>query len=328
MKILIIGAGSIGIRHLTNLKGLGYTVIVVDEMKEAREAALWNGASRALPSLDRALAESPEAAFICTYSNNHITPSIECAKAGCHLLIEKPLSTTLEGISRLSGIVSQKKLITFIGCNMRFHPAIRKLKALLETGTIVGKPLWTDMEFGFYLPFAKKNYTSSYMASRKLSGGVIFDVIHELDYALWLFGDAKKVFCSISSLSPIRIRNYDTAEMIIDHKSGMRTRIHVDYLQHTYTRRCKIVGDKGTMFWDFNTQKISCFSANRKKQKHIPMKTELIHNKMFIDEIRYFFDCIKKKKNTFNNVACALRTLKTALACHESAKAGTWRRVR
>ena len=131
MKIIVVGTGSIGARHLKNLVSLGHEVyavdIRIDELDEI--ASLSKGSFR---SLDEALKIKPDAAFICTYSNGHIEPALKCAEAGCHLFIEKPLSLNMEGVDELVKTVKKRNLISMVGCNMRFHPAIAHLHDTLD----------------------------------------------------------------------------------------------------------------------------------------------------------------------------------------------------
>ena len=85
MKILIVGAGSIGSRHAKNIKELDHEIYAVDVNKENLKAVK-PFAKKTYTSLREALKDKFDAAFICTYSNDHIPPAISCADAGCHLL--------------------------------------------------------------------------------------------------------------------------------------------------------------------------------------------------------------------------------------------------
>src|SRR5574342_434119 len=111
MKVLVIGAGSIGARHLRNILTLGHEVYAVDINKE-RLKEVSEYSKKTFDSLDEALKVKPEVAFICTFSNDHIRPAITCAHAGCHVFIEKPLSLNLDGTDALAGAIDKKGLIS------------------------------------------------------------------------------------------------------------------------------------------------------------------------------------------------------------------------
>lgn len=327
MKVLVVGTGSIGTRHIKNLVQLGHEVYAVDIKREnlKKVAPKLKGAFQ---SLSEGLALKPDVAFICTFSNNHIAVALECAKAGCHLFIEKPLSTDIRGADRLIKAVKERKLITMVGCNMRFHPAIMYIRGLLDNNPAFRKVLLADLEFGYNLAFAKPDYKNSYQANRNMGGNLIFDGIHELDYAVWFFGKPKKVFCTKGRLSSLKIDTEDYVEMMIEFESRVVCSVHMDYLQHGYSRRCKIVAEEGTAVWDFSSGKIGIVTEKTKQREWIKMNVELYYNKMYLDEIRYFIGAVKLGNQTFNSVESFIPVLNLALAADRSCASGRWEYVK
>lgn len=327
MKVLVVGVGSIGTRHMQNLVELGHEVYAVDLNSEKLDEikhisnGIFHSLTEALNAID------PDIAFICTFSNAHIEPAIECAKAGCHLFIEKPLSLNLDGVYDLIRIIEDMNLISMVGCNMRFHPAISYIHNIIETDSAFSKKLWSGLEFGYYLPFAKVDYESNYMAKRSMGGNLIFDVIHELDYAVWFFGDPTNVFCAKGILSNMKIDTEDYADMLIKFKSGTSCNVHLDYLQHGYSRRCKIVCEKGTIVWDFVSGKIGHITEEDKEWVWVDMNLEIYYNQMYMHEIEYFIKCVKDSKETFNSVKDSILTLKLALSANCSADSGMWESI-
>lgn len=326
MKIIVVGIGSIGTRHLKNLIGLGNEVYAVDIDKEKLDAVR-NTASGTFDSVEQALKVKPDAALICTFSNAHIAPATECAKAGCHLFIEKPLSISLDGINELVKIIEKKKLISMVGCNMRFHPAISYIYKTLDKNPAFKNKLWAALEFGYYLPFDKKDYQSSYKANKSMGGNLIFDGIHELDYAVWFFGEPLEVFCVKSILSELEIDTEDHVEMIIKFKSGVVCTVHMDYLQHGYSRRCKVVCADGTVVWDFANGTIGTITTANKEWQWKEMKLDVFYNQMYMDEIRYFLDCVSSGKETFNSVRQSLPVLKLAISANKSCYTNKWEKI-
>lgn len=326
MKVLLVGAGSIGTRHLKNLTELGHLVYVVDiNAKNLKEASPM--AKGTFNSLIEALNVKPDVAFICTFSNSHIEPALKCAESGCHLFIEKPLSLDMEGVEELVYTVKKNNLISMVGCNMRFHPAVSYLHDTLTNDPTFSKKLWANLEFGYYLPFAKKGYELSYMANRKMGGNLIFDVIHELDYAVWFFGEPLEVFCTKGILSHLKIDTEDYADMIIRFKSGVVCSVHMDYLQHGYSRRCKVVCEEGTIVWDFIRGDIGIITAATKEWKWTDMKLDIFCNQMYMDEIKYFLECVLNSKETFNPIEKSLQVLRLAVSANKSCITNVWEKV-
>lgn len=326
MKILVVGVGSIGTRHFKNLVELGHEVYAVDINRDnlSKVSSLAKGT---FTSIAEALNITPEVAFICTYSNDHIMPAIKCAEAGCHLFIEKPLSLSTDGIDELIHIVEEKKLLTMVGCNMRFHPALAYIHETLSGNRAFSKILWAGLETGFYLLFDKKDYQNSYKARRDLGGNLIFDGIHELDYAVWFFGEPAEVVCNKGIVSSLEIDTEDHVEMIVKFQAGGVCTIHMDYLQHGYSRCCKIVCENGTIVWDFIRGDIGYITTSDPQWVWRDMKLDIYYNQMYLDEVKYFLDCVANGKETFNSVRQSLPILKLALAAERSAHANAWEKV-
>ncbi|MFA5034390.1 MAG: Gfo/Idh/MocA family oxidoreductase [Candidatus Margulisiibacteriota bacterium] len=327
MKVLVVGAGSIGTRHIENLAELGHEVYAVD-LNAANLKKVADRTKGTYLSLEEALAKvKPEAAFICTFSNQHLGPARACAAAGCHLFIEKPLAISLDGVAELAALVKEKKLVTMVGCNLRFHPAVAALHEILTTDPEFKRILWANLEFGFFLPFAKKDYEKHYMANRKLGGNLIFDAIHELDYAVWFFGEPVEVICDKGMLSNLKMDTEDHVELIVRFKSGAVATIHLDYLQHGYSRRCKVVSEAGTVVWDFAFGRIGTISVKKPEWAWQKMELEVLYNQMYVDEIKYFLACAAAGRETFNSIEKNIPVLKLALAADRAAAAKKWERI-
>lgn len=326
MKVAVIGLGAIGKRHFENIMNMGHDVYAVDVNPRNTEFAL--GKCRGVfTSVKDCLKINPEAAIICTYNNGHVKIASECINAGMNIFIEKPLSSSMAGIDLLINACRKKKAISLVGCNMRFHPGIKIVNEVLRNKAEFKKILWAGLEFGYYLPFAKPEYEKSYIANKKLGGNIILDCIHELDYAIWFMGRPVKVFCTCGVLSDLNIDTQDQAELIVEFESGAVCNVHFDYLQHGYSRHCKIVAKEGTVWWDFVLGKVGIVTKKENKWAWKNARAELYYNQMFIDEMKYFFSCIKENKKTMNPVEDAAKTLELALAAQKSSKSGRWEKV-
>lgn len=328
MKIIVVGTGSIGLRHAKNLTDMGHEVYAVDVNPEHLSMAS-SCAKKMFGSLDDALALKPEAAFICTFSNCHISPALKCADAGCHLFIEKPLSLKIDrDVNKLIGIAEKKNLISMVGCNMRFHPAISYIHDALESDPRFSKKLWADIECGYYLPFAKKDHKSSYMANKDKGGNIIFDAIHELDYAAWFFGKPREIFCSQARLSDVTVDVSDAADILIRFDSGAACSLHMDYLQHGYGRRCKVVCKDASIVWDFAFGKIGIVSAENSRWEWKDFELPIYLNQMYVDEAKYFLECVSDNKQTFNSIKESLVALKLAILADKGYYAKRWEKFR
>ena len=317
MKFLIVGYGSIGKRHCDNLKNIlkNKENISICRQYSKRKVPEFN----TFFDLDEAILENPDAVIITNPPSLHLPTALKFAKKGINLFIEKPLSNSLEQTKNLSEIIERKGLIAMIGCNMRFHPGIRKVKELIDKRK-VGKITSVLAQAGQYLPDwrPKTDYSESYSSNKELGGGVTLDLIHELDYLYWFFGPVKSIFAMIDKKSNLNIDTEDTADILIDFKNNVQTNLHLDYLQRYPQRNCQIIGEKGTIFWDYFDKSVKLYGPGKNFEKFDYKNFE--RNEMYVKEMEHFFSCIKNKRDPLINLKQGIEVLKLILLSKESSQ--------
>jgi predicted dehydrogenase len=319
LKALVIGYGSIGERHVNNLLSYPNMEVIIHSRKDID---LWQKKRcKVFPTLKQCLDENPDIGLITNVTSLHVSTAIKLAKAGIDILIEKPLSDSMCNIDRLLKIVKQKKLITLMGCQLRFHKCIRKIKELISKKE-VGKILSVHVESGSYLPnwHPNENYRTSYAARRDLGGGVVLTCIHEIDYLYWFFGDVKEVFSITGKYSNLDLSVDDLSSALLRFKNDIIVELHLDYFQRPDFRSCKIIGTKGTIYWDSETNTVKVYDIKKKKWIEKLKLLNFEKNTMYVDELSYFLNCVNKKKNTMNNVYQGTKTLQIALSIMKSGK--------
>jgi predicted dehydrogenase len=308
-SIVIIGFGSIGRRHYGNLLDFGYENITVFDPSQGAFAQ-YSGI-RKLEKLSEEELKKFGVAFVCSPNNLHINHAIMCARAGCHVFIEKPLSHNLKDIGKLIDILKRNKTINMVACNMRFHPCLNFIKNYLDKGEM-GKIFSIKHEFGYYLPDWRPagDYTKGYAAKKATGGGIILDDIHEFDLLFWLnnFEKVEKSKFIFEKASDLEIQTEDICLASFKFKNKILGLASCDYLQRKYSRSCKIVGERGNLKWDFN-ENIVRFESKEGDKKLFEAADYKI-NQMYIDEVKYFFECLKKNRQTFNGVQAAFGLLK------------------
>jgi predicted dehydrogenase len=278
MKILFCGLGGIGQRHLRNLSSLlgddievhAYRVRkqnfkLLNDMTIEKNSNVENDYRITThDSLEAALSTKLDLVMVCNPSSLHIPIAIKATQAGAHVFLEKPVSNNLDGITELQKVLSEKKLICYVGYNLRFHPAIKKMKSLVEDG-FFGNILGCAVEVGEYLPGWHKyeDYRQMYASKSDLGGGVILSQIHEMDLIYWFFGLPKSILTVGGKYSNLEIDVEDTAHSLIqiDSKFGkFPVTLLQDFIQRPPTRTFKIVGDKGIVKVDLilNTFQKQC----------------------------------------------------------------------
>ena len=251
-RVVIVGCGSIGARHARNAASLQIgELLLVDTDRDRREAVARETGGRAARDLSDALERGCDAAIICTPPAGHLAAASRCITAGCRLLlIEKPISSSLDELDRLADDVAAHRVRAAVAYQLRFHPAIARLRELATSGAI-GRLLSIRAEFGQYLPDWRpsRDYRRTYTAIAAEGGGMLLDGSHEIDYVRWIAGEIESVYASAGKLSDLDMDAEDFAAVILKHSAGAVGEIHVDCLQHGYSRTCTLIGTEATVRW-------------------------------------------------------------------------------
>lgn len=305
-RVVFFGLGSIGSR-LARLAAehLGHEVFA---FRSGATADAPPGVVNIVSENDLA-ALSPEVAFITNPTSLHVATALSCAGRGMHLFIEKPLSDRLEGVGRLLRIVARRGLATYVGCNLRFDPMIAQLKSRLAGRA----PFCARVICSSHLPSWRpaQDYRRSYSASRRMGGGVLLDLIHEPDYCHFLFGPIEALEGTAAKVSGLEIETEDTADMMLSHKSGMRTQVHLDYFGLRTQRKIEVFGDGFYAEADLAGRTLLWLENGRKRTKSF---TALHRDDTYREEIRYFFRCLDRGETPMNSLEEHLQVLKPVLA--------------
>ncbi len=325
-RFLVLGCGSIGRRHVQNLLNLGVKDVIAFDVDPGRrqEVAATLGIAT-VADLETAWEQRADACLIAAPTSLHVPLALDAARHGCHLFIEKPLSHSWAGVSELLGWVEQKNLVTLVGCNMRFHPGLRQVKALLE-GRAIGRVIAARVEVGQYLPdwHPEEDYRQSYSARRELGGGIILDAIHEIDYIRWLIGEVADTVCMAGKLSRLEIDSEDTAALLLRFTCGALGEIHLDYIQRAYSRTCQIIGEEGTIHWDYLAGQVRWYSAHTRAWQYCASPAGWQTNQMYVDEIGHFLACLAGEQQAELDIREGAKVLRIALAAKQSAAGQSW----
>jgi predicted dehydrogenase len=322
-NVLIVGYGSIGKRHLENFlqfKDIRLTVYT----KRNDLQLLKKKGIKVSNSLTECLKENPDIGVIANETSLHTPIAIKLAKEGLDLFLEKPLSNSLKDIEKLRAIVKKNKLITQMGCNLRFHPCIKKIKSLIEQQKI-GKIISAQVQCCSYLPDYHRweDYRKSYAARKDLGGGVILTQIHEIDYMYWFFQEVENVISMSGKFSDLDVTAEDYAPSLLKFKNKIIGELHLDYFQRPEFRSCKIRGTKGEIYWDSVDNCVDVFNMNKKRWEtkfDSGFSNNLDTYSSYVEELKHFLKCVKRRKETINDLEQGVTTLKIALAIKKASK--------
>lgn len=326
MKILIVGLGSIGLRHLRISRSLLATaeIKVLSKNKHILDPKFSNGS---FDSLKEGIAFAPDIAVIANPATLHIEFAQALATAGAHILIEKPLSTATMGVSELFETCKRGATLLMIGYNLRFSPSLLHLKFLL-TEEIIGRALSVRCEVGQYLPTwrPESDYRQSVSSVSELGGGVLLELSHELDYLRWIFGEVSWVRATLRRQSDLEINVEDSAHLILGFSPNtegqqLTCALNMDFIRHDHTRLCTVIGEKGSLRWNGVTGVVELFRQDAMDWvelfRHQPQRDET-----YLAEWNDFLNCIKENRVPKVTGEDGLRVIEIIEAARLSADSG------
>lgn len=321
-RILIVGCGSIGRRHISNLLALGQRQLsLVDADGQTLRRACEEFHLPGVHTLDEGLAWSPDAVMVATPTADHLRVALAAARCGAHLFIEKPLADTLEGAEELIRLVNERGLVTLVGCNMRFHPGPQLVRQVLADGRL-GHPLGARLEVGSFLPSWRPDidYRTSYSARKDRGGGCVLDGIHELDIACWLFGFPHEVFAVVRQGTSLQIETEELAEIILRYPSELVVSVHLDYVQQWRQRRYEVIASRGTVVWEHRRHEVMMFQGETGGPIRLGYESTYDVNQMYREELQHFLRCLNGVEQPVADIRWAAQVSRVALAVKQSAQ--------
>lgn len=297
-KALIVGCGSIGQRHIKNLNKLGIKSIIALRTRKGFHQNLPSDLDIIeLKNWTAVFKEKPDIAIISNPSSFHLETAKKLIPYVKGILIEKPLSNSLDGVDELIRLVNKKKSVLFMGHNLMFHPIILNIKKFIDSNDL-GKIINIQCQVGHWLPdwHPYEDYKMSYFAKEELGGGVALTLIHEIHLAIELAGKAEEICGMKSSSTLLDIdKNIDViSNIMIKHNSGCVSQIHMDYIQKPAHRSGLITFEKGWISYDFNEKKVVAQTPNNNHPFVIWSDKKYDINEMYIKELKYFIDYVEE----------------------------------
>lgn len=297
MKFLIAGYGSIGRRHFRNLRQLGQDDILFYRTRKSSLKASELKDYTVEYDLQKALSHNPDAVIVSNPTSLHLDVALPAAEAGCAILVEKPLSHSMDRVKAFVHIVEEQNVKVLVGFQFRFHPGLQKVDHLLQEGRI-GDVLSVRAHWGEYLPdwHPWEDYRRGYSARKDLGGGVILTLSHPIDYLRWLMGEIDEVYCMKASNSNLDIEVEDTAEINLRFRDGAIGSIHLNYNQKPPSHWLEIIGNQGTIRWDYYKDMVKVFKSSTGLWETFPLPGDFKRNDLFLSEMNHFLSILKENR--------------------------------
>jgi predicted dehydrogenase len=304
MKVLVVGLGSIAKKHINALRTLepNCTIYALRSSKSANsEEEIVN-----IYAIDELKIEV-DFAIISNPTSLHYE-TIKClAQKKLPLFIEKPALHSLENAAELIELVERNNVVSYVACNLRFHPCIIFLKeTILKEERKINE---LNVYCGSYLPDWRPDvdFKKTYSSNANMGGGVHLDLFHELDYTIWLFGMPNRITSILRSVSSLEIDAIDYANYILEYKT-FTANISLNYYRRKAKRVIEIVFDNETLIIDLIN---NCIKDDN--GKIILVAENLLLKDTYVSQLSYFITLLVKNQNPFNSLRESIDVLKIVL---------------
>jgi predicted dehydrogenase len=328
MKVAVIGAGSIGKRHLNTLYNLsnseGINEIrcfdknenrMIEAITDKKEIIVSNTLDDAVSGVDLV--------FLCVPTSLHFNVWSKISKMGdFNFFIEKPLSHSFKNCDEMIFHQKRIKKHAFIGYMLRLHPVLNRAKDIIKNDTI-GRVLNVRAESGFYLPFWHpwEDYRDFYMSWKTGGGGALLDTSHEIDYLMWMFGDISYAQGYTQTISDLDMTADDYTSCLFEFKNGIMGELHLDLLQPVESRYLKVVGSNGVLIADLieNSVTFNTIENTEWKKEEI----QVSYDDIYSTEIKNVINCIRGKKSKTTSIEEAAKVMQLVEAIRRSSSNGS-----
>ncbi|HUE73383.1 MAG TPA: Gfo/Idh/MocA family oxidoreductase [Pirellulaceae bacterium] len=325
-RVLIVGVGSIGERHLRCFQQTGRCEISFAEVNEPlRQTIADRYGVRGFASLDEAVSQRPSVAVVCTPAHLHVPMATQLADAGIHLLIEKPLSTGLDGIEQLRETIERRRIACSVAYVYRAHPVLTAMREAILSGRF-GRPLQLIAVSGQHFPTYRPAYREIYYKDRATGGGAIQDALtHVINASEWLIGPVTRLVADAAHQRLEGVSVEDTVHLLARHGDVLAS-YSINQHQAANENTITVVCDSGTVRFEGHECRwrwLTTPGESWHDEPHPPLERDA----MFIAQANQFLDAVEGKRPVACSLDEGLQTLRVNLAALASADGGGWQNI-
>jgi len=319
--------GSIGERHLRcflSTERVEASICEVrDELRE--DVGSRYEVAHAFASLEEARKEDFDAAVVATPAHVHVPIATQLAERGSHLLIEKPLSVSLEGVAELGALAAARDLVAGVAYNWRAHPGLTQMRKAITEGRF-GRPVQIITGTGQHFPTYRPAYREIYYTDRATGGGGIQDgITHMLNAGEWLLGPIERLVCDAEHQVLDGVTVEDTVHILTRQEGALGTYTMNQY-QAPNEVVITVVCDGGTARLESQHSRWGWMTEPETPWEHQPF-TALERDTMYAVQAEAFLDALEGKREPLCSLQDGIQTLRVNLAALESLEQREWKTI-
>ena len=323
-SILIIGVGSIGERHLRCFQATRRAQVSLCELNPVLRTTVAERyqITDVFDNLESALAGKPEAVVVCTPAHLHLPLAVAAAKRGIHLLIEKPLGTTLEGVETLQAEVRERKLVAGVAYVYRAHPALASMREAIRSGRF-GEPVQVVGTFGQHFPFYRPAYRETYYQSHATGGGAVQDALtHVVNAGEWLVGPVDRLVADAAHQVLAGVEVEDTVHLMTRHGTVLGA-FTLNQHQAPNEGSLTVICKQGTARFEYHNSRW-CWQTEPGDAWHDEPGVKLERDTLFTIQAESFLDAMQGTRAPLCNLAEGIQSLRVNLSILRSIQERQW----
>jgi predicted dehydrogenase len=326
-SILVVGVGSIGERHLRCFAATGRAEVSLCEVNPElrRVVTERHQVIRAFENLDQALAEGPKGVIICTPAHLHVPMALKAVAAGAHLLIEKPLSTSLEGVETLHKESGARGLVASVAYVYRAHPALNAMRDALRSGRF-GEPVQIVGTAGQCFPFYRPAYRDTYYRDRTTGGGAVQDALtHIINAGEWLVGPVQRLVADFDHQVLAGVDVEDTVHVLTRHGKVMGC-FSLNQHQAANESTITVICQRGTVRFEYHNCRWRWMIEPGSEWRDEP-SAPLERDALFVHQAEVFLNATDGSSAPLCSLEEATQTLRVNLGIFASTQGGRWETI-
>jgi predicted dehydrogenase len=326
-RVLVVGVGSIGERHVRCFAATGRARVSVCEVNADLRRTVAERYSRAesFADLDAALAGKPEVAVICTPAHLHVPMALAAVRAGADVLIEKPLSTGFDGLNELREEMDYWQQVVGVAYVYRVHPALAAMRDAIRSGRF-GYPVEVVATCGQHFPLYRPAYRTIYYNDRRTGGGAVQDALtHIINAAEWLVGPVTRLAADVDHQVLEGVNVEDTAHVLTRH-AGVMGSFSLNQYQAPNETTLTVVCTRGTARFEYHECRWRWATEPGAPWTDEPAGP-LERDGLFVRQASAFLEAVERKAEPLCSLAEARQTLAVNLAILRAADRRTWETV-
>ena len=326
-RVVVIGAGSIGERHLRCFGSTGRaTVSFVEPKTDLRnEIAARYPSAQPLESLDQALAEEFDVAIIATPAPLHVAQATAFVERGTHVLIEKPLSVEEAGVQQLARLAEERSRTVGVAYVYRAHPVRNEMREAIASGRF-GRPVELVAVCGQHFPFYRPAYRQTYYTRHETGGGAVQDALtHIVNAGEWLAGPVTRLVADAQHCVLEGVEVEDTVH-VLARQGEVVASYSLNQHQAPNETTITVICERGTARFEMHACRWrECTPPGSDWVDH--PRPPLERDELFIRQASSFLDAVATRSPPACNLAAGLQTLKVNRAILASVKSARWETV-